>query len=239
MNEFLANPAVQAGLAPVAVALVFSALLLRTGLMELAIGAGFATVIVLATGFSSEPLTAVCKMLLCGAGTCVLLLLLELSGVAPRVGVVVALAVAAGRAAVWLIRRVLQQQETGLALLAAAGATEATIGTASVNTGDAKRADGGRSRDDHLPTPDFFNRTDFPEMDYKSTKFNFNGKAPQSVDGSLTTVGVAKPGKLTLASFKCAAHPVPRNRCAAPTRRPLSNAPISRSNSAFPVFRTR
>ena len=112
----------QAGLAPVAVALVFSALLLRTGLMELAIGAGFATVIVLAIGFSFEPLTAVCKMVLCGAGTCVLLLL-ELSGVAPRVGVVVALAVAAGLAAVWVIRRVLHQKETGLALLAAAGAT--------------------------------------------------------------------------------------------------------------------
>ncbi len=110
----------QAGLAPVAVALVFSALLLRTGLMELAIGAGFATVIVLAIGFSFERLTAVCKMVLCGAGTCVLLLP-ELSGVAPRVGVIVALAVAAGLAAVWVIRRVLKQQETGLMMGLCAG----------------------------------------------------------------------------------------------------------------------
>ena len=94
MNEFLANPAVQAGLAPFAVALIVSALLLRTRLMGLAIGAGFATVIVLAIGFSFEPLTAVRKMVLSGAGACVLLLLLELRGVAPRAGVRVALAVA-------------------------------------------------------------------------------------------------------------------------------------------------
>ena len=122
MDEFLANPAVQAGLAPFAVALVVSALLLRTRLMGLAIGAGFATVIVLAIGFSFEPLTAVRKMVLCGAAACVLLLLLELRGVAPRAGVRVALAVAAGLAAVWVLLRVLQQQETGPALLAAAGA---------------------------------------------------------------------------------------------------------------------
>ena len=70
ITEFLANPAVQAGLAPVAVALVFSALLLRTGLMELAIGAGFATVIVLAIGFSFELLSAVCKIVLCCAVLC-------------------------------------------------------------------------------------------------------------------------------------------------------------------------
>ena len=126
MNEFFANHAVQAGLAPFVVALGFSALLLRTRLMGLAIGAGFATVIVLAIGFSFEPLTAVRKLVLCGAGACILLLLLELPGVAPRAGVRVALAVAAGLAAVWVVLRVLQQQETGPALLAASGAAAYT-----------------------------------------------------------------------------------------------------------------
>ena len=87
------------------------------------------------------------------------------------------------------------------------GSLEAKISTASVNTGDGKRADGGRSRDDHLRTPDFFNSTEFPEMVYKSTKFNFNGDALESVEGNLTMVGVTKPVKLNVTSFKCGPHP--------------------------------
>lgn len=122
MNDFLANPAVQAGVAPFVVALILSALLRHTRLMGLAIGAGFAAVIVLAIGFSFEPLTAVRKMVLCGAGACVLLSVLELRSVSPSAGVRVALAAAGGIAAVWVVLRVLQQQETGLALLGGAGA---------------------------------------------------------------------------------------------------------------------
>jgi len=87
------------------------------------------------------------------------------------------------------------------------GSLEARISTASVNTGDVKRADGTRSRDDHLRTPDFFNSSEFPEMVYKSTKFNFNGDTLESVDGTLTMVGVTKPVKLTVVSFKCGPHP--------------------------------
>ncbi|MBC7702598.1 MAG: polyisoprenoid-binding protein [Rhodoferax sp.] len=87
------------------------------------------------------------------------------------------------------------------------GSLEARTATASVNTGDAKRADGTRARDEHLRTPDFFNSSEFPDMIYKSTKFNFNGEALESVDGNLTLVGVTKPVKLTLVSFKCGAHP--------------------------------
>ena len=87
------------------------------------------------------------------------------------------------------------------------GSLEAKIATASVTTGDAKRADGTRSRDEHLRTPDFFNSSEFPEMIYKSTKFNFNGEALESVEGTLTMVGVTKPVKLTVVSFKCAPHP--------------------------------
>ena len=122
MNDFLANPAVQAGLAPFVVALLLAVLLFRTRLMGLTIGAGFATVIFLATGFSFEPLTAVQKMILCGIGACAVLLLLELFKVAPRNAVRLPLALASGLAAVWVVLRVLQQQESGPALLAAAGA---------------------------------------------------------------------------------------------------------------------
>ena len=87
------------------------------------------------------------------------------------------------------------------------GSLEARINTASVSTGDVKHADGTRSRDEHLRTPDFFNSSEFPEMVYKSTKFNFNGDTLESVDGNLTLVGVTKPVKLTVVTFKCGPHP--------------------------------
>lgn len=87
------------------------------------------------------------------------------------------------------------------------GSIEAKIATASVSTGDGKRADGARSRDDHLRSADFFNSSEFPEMVYKSTKLNFNGENLESVEGTLTLLGVTKPVKLNVTSFKCGAHP--------------------------------
>lgn len=87
------------------------------------------------------------------------------------------------------------------------GSLEVKIATASVNTGDSKRADGKRSRDEHLRTADFFNSGEFPDMIFKSTKFNFKGDALESVEGNLTMVGVTKPVKLTVTAFKCGAHP--------------------------------
>jgi polyisoprenoid-binding protein YceI len=87
------------------------------------------------------------------------------------------------------------------------GSLEAKIATASITTGDAKRSDGTRSRDEHLRTADFFNAAEFPEAVYKSTKFNFNGDNLESVEGNFTLLGVTKPLKLNLASFKCGPHP--------------------------------
>src|SRR4051812_39492162 len=49
------------------------------------------------------------------------------------------------------------------------GSLDVKVQTASVSTGDSKRADGTRSRDEHLRTPDFFNSAEFPEMVFKST----------------------------------------------------------------------
>jgi polyisoprenoid-binding protein YceI len=91
--------------------------------------------------------------------------------------------------------------------VARTGTLEAKIQTASVSTGDAKRTDGVRSRDEHLRSADFFNSAEFPEMVFKSTKFNFKGDAVESVDGNLTLLGVTKPVKLHLTAFKCAPHP--------------------------------
>jgi polyisoprenoid-binding protein YceI len=90
---------------------------------------------------------------------------------------------------------------------AKSGSMEVKIPTATVNTGDQKRADGQRSRDEHLRTADFFNATEFPEMVYKSTKFNFNGDKVESVEGTLTLLGITKPVKLTASSFNCGPHP--------------------------------
>lgn len=87
------------------------------------------------------------------------------------------------------------------------GSLEAKIASVSVNTGDSKRADGTRSRDEHLRSADFFNSAEFPDMVYKSTKFNFKGDDVESVDGTLTMLGVTRPVKLTVTSFKCGPHP--------------------------------
>lgn len=87
------------------------------------------------------------------------------------------------------------------------GSLEAKVATSSVTTGDAKRPDGVRSRDEHLRSADFFNSAEFPEMVYRSTRFNFNGDSVESIEGTLTMVGVTKPLKLNVSSFKCAPHP--------------------------------
>jgi polyisoprenoid-binding protein YceI len=87
------------------------------------------------------------------------------------------------------------------------GSLEAKVATTSVTTGDAKRTDGVRSRDEHLRSADFFNAAEFPEMVFKSTRFNFNGDNVESIEGNLTLVGVTKPVKFNVSSFKCAPHP--------------------------------
>jgi polyisoprenoid-binding protein YceI len=99
------------------------------------------------------------------------------------------------------------------------GSLEAKIATATISTGDGKRADGGRSRDDHLRSADFFNTAEFPDMVYKSTKFNFNGEALESIDGHLTLLGVTKPVKLQVTSFKCGPHPF--------TKKPMCGADVA------------
>ncbi len=101
------------------------------------------------------------------------------------------------------------------------GSLEVKIPTATVSTGDGKRADGSRSRDDHLRAADFFNSAEFPEMIYKSTKLNFNGDNLESIDGTLTLLGVSKPVKLTVSSFKCGPHPF--------TKKPMCGADVEGS----------
>ena len=85
------------------------------------------------------------------------------------------------------------ERSTGKVVLdraAKSGSIEVRIPTATISTGDAKRPDGGRTRDDHLRAPDFFDVVEFPEMAFKSSKLAFAGDKLQSVDGTLTLLGV-------------------------------------------------
>ena len=83
------------------------------------------------------------------------------------------------------------------------GSVEMAIPTATVTTGDADKGSRPRSRDEHLRTSDFFNVAEFPQMTFKSSKVNFTGDNPSSIDGELTLLGVTKPLTLTILRFKC------------------------------------
>jgi hypothetical protein len=132
MEELLANPAVQAAVAPFAVALVFSAALFRTRLLALAVVAAFATAVALTIGFSFESLTAVRKMILVGLATGLVVAVIELRGAPISAGLRAALSLAAGAAAVWVVWRVLQQME--VAKIALYGAAAALFAAALVES---------------------------------------------------------------------------------------------------------
>jgi polyisoprenoid-binding protein YceI len=103
------------------------------------------------------------------------------------------------------------ERATGKVVLdraAKTGSVEVKIPTTTISTGDAKRTDGQRSRDDHLRSSDFFNVAEFPDMTFKSTKLHFAGDKIRSVDGTLTLLGVSKPITLSASSFNCGANPM-------------------------------
>lgn len=78
------------------------------------------------------------------------------------------------------------------------------IDAASLSTGHQKL-------DDHLRSADFFNVKEFPKLVFKSTKVNFKGDTPATVEGNLTLLGVTKPVTLNIDSFKCGAHPMKKS----------------------------
>jgi hypothetical protein len=118
LQDLLNNPAVQAGFAPFLVALITAGMLQRVRLSGLAIIAGFAVTVYLASDFSLEPLTASRKIILLGLISAALGLLLGLiqlrwlTSLLPLLG---------GAAAIWTAQRILQQQPTQVALLWGAG----------------------------------------------------------------------------------------------------------------------
>ena len=81
------------------------------------------------------------------------------------------------------------------------GSVEATIDTKSVDTGS-------KLFDQHIQGEDFLDTAKFPTITYKSTKFNFKGDVPATIDGNLTIKGVTKPVTLTVTHFQCQDHPM-------------------------------
>ena len=118
MQALLNHPAVQAGFAPFLAALITAELFQRVKLSGLAIIAGFAVTVYLASTFSIDPLTASRKIVLLGLVAAALGLLLSLmrlswfSFLLPVLG---------GATAVWVVVRILQQHPPQTALLWGAG----------------------------------------------------------------------------------------------------------------------
>jgi hypothetical protein len=122
MEELLANPAVQAAVAPFLLPLAAAVALRQTRLLGLAVVLAFAVVVALTVGYSFESLTATRKMILVGLASAIALTALELRNVAASAAIRAALAAGVGAAAVWMLWRVLQQQEASRAVLHGAAA---------------------------------------------------------------------------------------------------------------------
>ncbi|MCL4745788.1 MAG: hypothetical protein KJZ83_10265 [Burkholderiaceae bacterium] len=115
MNELLQNPAVQAGVGPLLVALVLGAALARTRLAWAAVAAGYATMIALSVGFQFTPLSVSRKVLLLVLASPLAGLALDLAAGGRR-GVRFAVCAAAAGAAIWAFSSVLVQREMPAAL---------------------------------------------------------------------------------------------------------------------------
>jgi len=122
VEELLAHPAVQAALAPFLSALVAAGLLRRSRFLGLAAAVAFGVVILLTVGYSFESLTAVRKMILIGFAGFLAMAALEWRGAQATPAIRLGLAAAAGGAAIWMLWRILQQQEPVHAVLRGAGA---------------------------------------------------------------------------------------------------------------------
>lgn len=81
------------------------------------------------------------------------------------------------------------------------GQVDITIDTRSVNTGvDVFNG--------HIQGKDFLDTATYPTATFKSTKINFDGDKPATVDGNLTIKGVTKPVTLKLIHFTETSHPM-------------------------------
>ena len=84
---------------------------------------------------------------------------------------------------------------------------ELTVETASLSTGHDGKGAGGRTRDEHLRSADFFNVAEFPRMTFKASDVKFNGDSPAEVNGQLTLLGVSRPLTLKIERWTCKDNP--------------------------------
>ena len=80
-------------------------------------------------------------------------------------------------------------------------AVDIVIDTKSVNTGSA-------TFNEHIQGEDFLDTAKYPTATFKSTKVNFEGDKPASIEGNLTLKGITKPVTLTVTSFHAMPHPM-------------------------------
>jgi polyisoprenoid-binding protein YceI len=81
------------------------------------------------------------------------------------------------------------------------GSVDVTIDMKSVDTGYPLF-------NGHIQGADFFDTETYPTATFKSTKVNFDGDKPSSVEGNLTIKGITKPVVLKLSSFQMMPHPM-------------------------------
>jgi polyisoprenoid-binding protein YceI len=81
------------------------------------------------------------------------------------------------------------------------GSVDVTINTTSVDTGSTLF-------NQHIQAEDFLDTAKYPTATFKSTKVNFKGDQPVSVEGNLTLKGVTKAVTLQIDSFLQMPHPI-------------------------------
>jgi polyisoprenoid-binding protein YceI len=62
--------------------------------------------------------------------------------------------------------------------------------------------------DAHIQGTDFLDTATYPTATFKSTKVNFQGEQPISIEGDLTIKGITKPVTLDVVSFFSGPHPM-------------------------------
>ncbi|MEW6371545.1 MAG: YceI family protein [Pseudomonadota bacterium] len=81
------------------------------------------------------------------------------------------------------------------------GSVDIVIDMKSVNTGFPLF-------NEHIQAADFLDTAKYPTATFKSTKVNFEGDKPSTIEGQLTIKGVTKPVTLSVTSFQAMPHPM-------------------------------
>jgi polyisoprenoid-binding protein YceI len=84
---------------------------------------------------------------------------------------------------------------------ARSGSVDVVIDTPSVDTGSPLL-------NEHIQDADFLDTSAFPTATFKSTKVNFEGDRPVSIEGQLTLKGITRPVTLQITAFQLAPNPI-------------------------------